>query len=825
MDIAVPNLPVPMSQLLRDLRLVLRSLSRRPGFFAVVVLTLALGIGANTAVFSVVNAVLRKPLPYRAPQELTLIWSRWSNFDKTWLSAAEFLDYERLTRLFQSAASWSENGEVALTGSEGAESVDAIGMTANMLDVVGMAPAVGRGFTPEEDLPNAPPVVMLGYDLWQRRYGGDRSVVDRTILVDGTQARVVGILPQEFRTPLEFQSRTPVQLIQPLGLDRSAPNRGNHGIYGIARMRPGVTAEAATAELTALTQRWTAEGLYPASMQFGAFAVSLVDEVSGPVRLALTVLGAAVILLLLLTTANVANLILVRSDGRAREMAVRAALGAGRRQLVRLALTESLLLSFAGGAAGLVLAWAGVRLLIARAPTTIPRLAEVTVNLEMLGFTLVLAVATGILFGLLPALSLTRVPLSQRLRDGGRGQSEGPATWRGRSLLVVAEMALAVLLVIGAGLTIRSFINLLDIDPGFDPSNTLTLRLSLPESQYPDDPSVVTFYQQLGDEVRQLPGVTTAGFVRVLPLADEIGDWGTEIEGKPVAPGEAGRSADWQVVTPGYFEAMKIRLVSGRLLDATDTPDGVQVIAINETLAREYFPGENPLGQRIRMGGPDRPWRTIVGVMADVHHQSLTTPVKRKWFVPHSQWAKSTGNPRRAMTLVARTSGDPRTLLEPVAALIHARNPDLAISKVATMEEVLAAATREQRFTMALMSGFAALALALAAVGIYGVISYSVNQRTREIGIRLALGAQTGAVRRLVLRQGLAPAVVGILSGLGLALLLSRYLRSLLYGVAPVDGLTFVTIPLLLLLVAAAAVLLPAVRASRVEPVEALRGE
>ncbi len=814
-----------MSQLLLDLRLVLRSLARRPGFFAVVVLTLALGIGANTAVFSVINAVLRKPLPYRAPEELTLIWSRWTNFDKTWLSDAEFLDYEGLSRLFQSAAAWSENGEVALTGGEGAESVGAIGMTANMLDVVGMAPAAGRSFTPEEDLPNAPPVVMLGYDLWQRRYGGNPAMVGRTILVDGAPARVVGVVPRAFRSPLEFQSRTPVQLIQPLGLDRSAPNRGNHGIYGIARMRPGVTAAAASAELAALTQRWTAEGLYPESMQFGAFAVSLVEEVSGPVRLALTVLAAAVILLLLLTTANVANLILVRADSRAREMAVRAALGAGRRQLIRLALTESLLLSFIGALAGLVFAWAGVRLLVARAPTTIPRLAEVSVNLEMLGFTLVLAIVTGVVFGLLPALSLSDIPLSQRLRDGGRGQSEGPGAWRGRSALVVAEMALAVLLVIGAGLTIRSFINLLDIDPGFDPSNTLTLRLSLPQSQYPDDPSVVTFYQQLGDEVRRLPGVTAAGFVRVLPLADDIGDWGTEIEGKPVAPGETGRSADWQVVTPGYFEAMKVRLVSGRLLDGRDTPDGVPVIAINETLAKEYFPGENPLGQRIRMGGPDRPWRAIVGVMGDVHHQSLTMPVKRKWFVPHSQWAKSTGNPRRAMTLVARTTGDPRALLEPVAALVHERNPDLAISKVATMEEVLAAATREQRFTMALMSGFAALALVLAAVGIYGVISYSVSQRTREIGIRLALGAQTGAVRALVLRQGLAPALVGIGSGVLLALLLSRFIRNLLYGVAPVDGLTFVAIPVLLLLVATAAVFLPALRASRVEPVEALRGE
>jgi len=814
-----------MSQFLLDLRLVLRSLSRRPGFCAVVILTLALGLGANTAVFSVVNAVLLKPLPYRAPEELTLIWSRWNNFDKTWLSDAEFLDYERLTRLFQGAASWAENGEAAITGGEGAESVEAVQMTANFLDVVGMAPAWGRGFTAEEDLPGAPPVAMLGYELWQRRYGGDRSLVGRTIAVDGAPVRVVGILPAAFRFPLEFQSRTPVQLVQPLGLDRSSPQRGNHGLYGIARRQPGITAEAASAELGALAHRWTEEGLYPVPMQFTAFAVALVDEVSGPMRLALVVLGASVLFLLLLTCANVANLILVRADSRAREMAVRAALGAGRRQLLRLALTESLLLSFSGALAGLGLAWAGMRLLIARAPTTIPRLAEVTINLEVLGFALAAATITGILFGLLPALSMTRIPLSQRLRDGGRGQSDGPAAWRGRSLLVMAEMALAVLLVIGAGLTIRSFINLLDIDPGFDSSHTLTLRLALPEHQYPDNPSVATFYQQLGDEVRRLPGVEDAGFVRVLPLLDDIGDWGTEIQGKPVAPGETGRSADWQVVTPGYFEAMRIRLVSGRLIDATDTPDGQQVIAINETLAKEYFPDENPLGQRIRMGGPDRPWRTIIGVMGDVHHQSLTSPVKRKWFVPHSQWANSSGNARRAMTLVARTTGDPRALLTPVAALINARGPDLTISRVLTLDEVVAAATREQRFTMALMTGFAGLGLLLAAVGIYGVISYTVSQRTREIGIRLALGAATGSVRSLVLRQGLAPALIGIAVGVGLALLLTRFLRSLLFGVAPVDGVTFVAIPVLLLLVAVAAALLPAFRASRVDPMEALRGE
>jgi putative ABC transport system permease protein len=814
-----------MPQSLLDLRVVLRSLARRPGFCLVVILTLALGIGANSAIFSVVNAVLLKPLPYRAPQELTLIWSRWNNFNKTWLSEAEFLDYEKLGRLFRSAAAWGENGEVALTGAEGPESVDAIGMTANLLDVVGMAPAWGRTFTADEDIPNGPAVVMLGYELWQRRYGGDRSLIGRTIEVDGQPSRVVGIMPRDFRFPLEFQRRTPVQLIQPVGLNRSNPARGSHGLYGVARMVPGVTSAAVTTELRALTRRWTEEGLYPPSMQFTAFAVPLTDEVSGGVRLALVVLGAAVGLLLLLTCANVANLILARADGRSREIALRSALGAGRGEIIRLALTESFVLALAGGLAGLGLAWAGVRLFVARAPTTIPRLTEVSVDWRVLGFTMFTSVVAGVLFGLAPALLATRQPLAEALRDGGRGQSGGPSGRRSRTLLVMAEMGLAVLLVIAAGLTIRSFRNLLSIDPGFDADRVLTLRLSLPQNGYPTNESIVGFYQRLGDQVRHLPGVQAAGFVRLLPLASEIGDAGMMIEGKPLGPGEPGRSADWEAVTPGYFEAMRMRLVRGRFIDSTDVTDGQQVIAINETLAREYFPGEDPLGQRIRVGNPTSPLRTIVGVIGDVHHNEITSQVKRMWFLPHSQWANSYGNTRPAMTLVVRTEGDPGSALEPVRALVRDIDANLTISQIASLDEVVAAATREQRFTMALMTGFAALALVLAAVGIYGVISYSVNQRTREIGIRLALGAEAGSVRALVLRQGLMPALAGIGGGLIAAGLLTRFLGSLLYGVAPLDPLTFVAIPMLLLLVATASVLLPASRASRVDPMEALRGE
>ncbi len=811
---------------MRTLRLAIRSLARRPSFVAIVVLTLALGIGANSAIFSVINAVLLKPLPYRDPGELALVWSRWANFDKTWVSEAEYIDYQGMTRFFRDVASWADNGEVALTGSQSAESVPAMQMTWNTLDLLGTPPAAGRVFTREEDVPNGPPVVMLGYDLWQRRFGGEARVLGTQIQLNGAPATVVGVLPRGFKFPLEFQSRSTAQIIQPIQTNRSAPVRGSHGQYAIGRLRPGVTTEQVSAELRALTTRWTRESLYPETMRFTAFAVPLLDEVSGKVRPALAVLAAAVALLLLLTCANVANLVLTRADGRNREVAVLTALGAGRAQLFRQALGEYLLLGVLGGVLGLGLGWAGVRVMAARAPSSIPRLSELSLDGRVLGFTLLLSLATGVLFALLPIARAGRMNIAQVLHEGARGASAGVGRRRGRSLLVAAEIALAVLLLIGAGLTVRSFAKLRQVDPGFSVRNALTLRLTLPQARYPDTASVVRFYQQLGDVVKVLPGVQAAGFIRVLPLAAEIGDAFTEIEGKPLPPGENGRSADWQTATPGLFEAMGMRLVKGRFFDATDTPDGQQVAIINEAFAREYLPGEDPLGHRIHtMSGDNAAWRIIVGVVGDYHHAGLLTPAKRTWFIPHNQWVHSNAFIRRSLTLVAKTSADPIALLKPVESIIKKMDPDLPVTQVQTMGDVLAAATQEQRFTMRLMAGFAGLALLLAAIGIYGVISYSVSQRTREIGIRLALGANQKMVRGLVLRQGLAPVAVGMALGLGAAVVLTRFLQKLLYGVAPLDPITFATIPVLLLGVAAGSVLLPAARASRVQPVEALRSE
>ena len=813
-----------MTTLLNDARLALRSLLRRPLFTSVVLLTLALGIGANAAIFSVVDAVLLRPLPYRDPGTLALIWSKWSNFDKTWISTREYFEYQRHDDLFAGLAAWADNGTVALTGDGSPESVETAGVSANVFEVLGVSPAGGRWITAAEDVPNGPRVAVVGWGLWQRRYGGDKALVGRTIQLDGASYAVVGILPREFRMPLEFQRRTRAEVFTPLGLDPSQPDN-SHGMFGLVRLKPGVTVAHVTRDLQVVAKRWTDEGQWPVSAHFSAFAVGLADEVNGGVRVALFILLGAVGLLLLLSSSNVANLLLTRADAREREMAVRTALGASRARMLQTSLTESLLLSFGGGALGLLLAWAGVRLLGAIAPTSIPRADELGVNATVMAFTLLLSIVTGLVFGAVPALRAARVNLGSSLREGGRSGSDGKARLRGRSLLVVTEMAVAVMLVIGAGLLAKSFRNLTAVNPGFDAHNVLTMRMSLPPATYAGNPELVRFYEELAVDVRRVPGVQAAGFVRVLPLAAEIGDAGLAIEGRPVATGESNRSADWQVVTPGYFEAMRTRLVRGRLFDARDTPESPQVIIINETLAAQYFANEDPIGKRIKFGSPTSPWREIVGIVGDTKHDGLMRAPKRQFFAPHNQFAASFGNTRRAMSLVVRTAGDPRDLVRALEAAVRAKDPSLPVTNVATLDDVMANTVREQRFATTLMAGFALLAMTLAAVGIYGVISYSVSQRTREIGVRLALGANAGAVRRLVIAQGMLPAVIGVACGVAGAAGLSRFVSGLLFGVSALDLATFAAIPLLLLLLALAATLVPAVRATRVDPMQALRYE
>jgi putative ABC transport system permease protein len=807
---------------MRELIRAARSLVRRPLFAIVVILTLGLGIGATSAIFSVIDAVLLKPLPYKDPGRLAMIWSRWSNFDKTWISPAEYFDYQRQSTLFADVAAWTDNGEVTITaaGSD-PSSATAKGVTANLLSVLGVTPFLGRGFTTAEDAPNGPPAVMVGYDLWQRRWGGDPGLVGRIIEIDGAPVQVVGVLPRTFRLPLEFQQLSHSQIIQPMQFNAANPGRGSHCCYGIARLRPGVTIATMTRDLGRLADQWTAQRLYPPDMHFTAFGVSLFDEVSGTARTALAVLGAAVILLLLLASVNVANLVLIRADERGHEAAVRSALGAGAGRMVREALREYLLLGLAGGVVGLALAWAGVHLLVAGAPTNVPRVADISVDWRVALFTLGVALLTGLGCSIAPLRHLLGVDIASALRDG-RGQSGDRRRRRARNLLIVAETFFAAVLLIGAGLLVRSFMALSRIDPGFRADHVLTMHLSIPATRYDTPRKANGFFREVGDAVRAIPGVTAAGFARLLPLATEMGDAGLRIKDQPVPQGQQGRQADWQAVSPGYFRTMGIPVVDGRAFDQRDGLEGAPVIAINQELAREYFPNQNPIGQSIQVGR-DSVWRQVVAVIGDVHHNGLLGDFKRGFYIPEDQWSLAYRSPRRAMTLVVRTAGDPRAVLGAVRAAVRRIDAAVPPTDVATMGDVLASATQEQRFTMALMAGFALLALVLAAVGIYGVIAYSVGQRTREIGIRMALGANLGSVRRLVLRQGVLPALLGVGCGVIVSLGLVRFLRGLLYGVAPLDPVTFALTPLLLMAVAAASVLIPAVRASRVDPVEALR--
>lgn len=814
-----------MAEIPRHLRLAVRSLLRRPTFCFLVVLTLGLGTGASAAILSVVNGVLLRPPPYRDPGRLALIWSRWSNFDKTWLSSAEYADYQRQDRLFEEVAAWAENGELAITGNgQPPESVVWTQMTANTLSVLGVRPALGRTFSSVEDKPNGPNVALAGYDLWRRRWGGDSGIVGRSIELDGEPFEIVGVLPRDFRFPLEFRNRNIAQIVLPLGLDPGASNRGGHFLHGVARLRPEVNAAMATTGLQELARGWTKQGLYPEEMRFTAFSVPVLDEISGNARPALAVLSAAVAFLLLLTLANVASLILIRADSRHREIAVRTALGGGMRDLLRLALTEGLLLALAGGFLGLALAGSGVRVLLANAGSTFPRASEIAVDGRVVAFTAVVALACGLFCGLIPLARASRLNVTEALRDG-RGRRDGAARRRTRGALIVVESALAVLLLVGAGLTLRSFVNLNRIDAGFDDRHALSVRVSLPRSRYGSVERADGFFRTFGDRVRHLPGVEAAGFVRLLPLATTMGDSWLSIEGKPTPPRTPGRSADWQAVSPGYFEAMKIRLVRGRFFSEADSPDGEQVIAVNETLAREYFPGEDPIGRRIQLGSPEMPWRTVVAVVGDVLHNGLLASPKRGFYVPQAQWSRTYRAPLRSVTLVVRSAVDPDALLPPLRRIVQDLDVDLPLTAVTTLSQVRAAAEEEQRFTASVLSALAALALVLAAIGIYGIISYAVSLRTLEIGIRMALGANAGSVRGLVLRQGLAPALGGTLAGLAAAWALTVRLRSLLYGVAPLDPFTYTLIPLVLLAVAFASVLVPAVRASRVDPVEALRAE
>ncbi len=816
--------PALLESTWQDLRYGARTLFRSPGFAVIAILTLALGIGANAAIFSVLNAVLLRPLPWPEPDRAVMIWSKWTAFDKTWVAEGEVVDYRRRSQTLQEVATWSE-GQVNLTGDQEPERVAGARVSANTFSTLGVAPMIGRTFTVQEDLPNGPRLVILGYGLWNRRYSADASVVGRSILINGTSFEVVGIMPPGFVLPTDFRNPEPTQLWTPLQMNPAATDHGSHGLYAAGRLKPGATVRQAADELHGIARAMTSEGLYPIQMQFDTVVLSLADEVVGSVRRSIWLLSGAVGFLLLIACANVANLLLARAEARQREMAVRSALGANRVRMLRQLLTESLVLTAASAVVGLGLAYAGVRLVAWWNPADIPRVASVGLDVSVLVFTAVVALLTSVLFSLAPALRALRIDLTESLKDGGQGVSSGGARQRFRNGLVVAQMALAVLLLVGAGLMLRSLWSLQAVPIGFDPTNVLTMRVALPQASYASPEHVVAFYERLVGRVRTLPGVRTAGAARLLPLGSTIGDFGLMVEGYVPQPGSNAKG-DWQIVTDGYVEAMGERVVRGRTITPADTSDSQLIALVNEELARAYFAGRDPIGGRLKIGGdPKRPWVTIVGVVADVRHNGITEVIKEKFYIPHRQWHMSVGNPIRSMALVVKTDIDPLTLVAPIRQEIRGLDPNLPVANVRAMSEVVGATLSSPRFTGFLLVTFATIALALSAIGVYGVLSYLVSRRTREIGIRLAIGAGRAQVLRMVLGSGLALAFSGVALGLTLALVAARFMRTMLYGVGPADPLTFVAVGVTLSLVALLSSLVPAWRATRVNPVVALKTE
>jgi putative ABC transport system permease protein len=804
-----------------------RGLWRSPGTTTAAVITLALGIGAASAIVTVVRATLLAPLPYAEPDRRVMIWSRWVSFDKTWVSDQEIYDFRRQATTMTAVAGWT-TAQQNLTGDGEPVRVGVGLVTANTFDVLGARPLLGRTMTVEEDRPGSAPVAVLGHGLWQSRFGGDAAVVGRRIVLNDLPVEVVGVMPRGFRLPTDFteDAAEPTELWRAIQFDEADAERGSHGYYAAAVLAPGETAASATDELKALTRAMTDQGLYPVPMQFTAFAVSFDDEIRGSVRPAMWLLSAAVACLLLIACANVANLLMVRADARVREMAVRSAVGATIERLTRQLLTESLILAVTGSALGLGLAAAALRALMALDPTSLPSLSPVRLDAVVVVVTVALGLVTTLVVGVLPAVRTLRVNLVESLREGGQQATVGPTRQRLRSALVVAEVTLALMLVVGAGLMARSLAALGRIPLGFDPEGVLTMRLALPSARYDTPEKAVEFYRRLLERVRGLPDVTAAGVVRVLPLATTIGDRGVDVEGYDEPPGQ-GAKGDWQVASDGAFEAMGTRLVRGRWFTAADTTRSSLVVVVNETMARTYWRDGQAVGGRVRIGSMQsgRPWAVVVGIVADERHNGVTGVVKEKFYVPHSQWHVAVGGAMRNAFVVARVTGDPMAMAGPIRGIVGDMDPALPIAAVRPMADVVSTALATSRLTGFLLGSFAAIALLLAAVGLYGVLSSLVARRTHEIGIRMAMGAERGQVLGMVLGHGLSLTLGGIALGLAGALAASRSMRSLLYEVAPTDPLTFVAVPLVLIAVGAIASLVPAVRAIRVDPVRALRVE
>jgi putative ABC transport system permease protein len=819
-----------MGVLSQDLRYGFRVMRKSPGFVVIAVLALALGTGANTAIFSLVNALLLRPISYENPNRLAMVWEKSvkRGLGQIPTSLLNFTDLRADNKSFEDLAAFTDSS-FNLTGAAEPEKVTGVRVTASLLSLLGRPPLKGRLFITGEDQAQASHSLILSHHLWQRSFGSNANLIGQTVALNGESYTVVGIMPPDFKFPPTFSSTVAssqftmprADLWVPLTKDAVPEAREGRTIYMIGRLKPGVTATAAQAEMNVIASRLQKE--YPAvDADMEVDVIPLRQQVTGDIKPALLVLFGAVGCVLLIACANVANLLLAKASGRQKEVAIRIALGATRLRIIQQLLTESLLLSLAGGLLGSILGILAVRYLITFTPPSMPKPDNIGINAPVLLFTLFLSVFTSFIFGLVPALQASKSDLNETLKEGGRGNSGGAKQNRVRSLLVIAEVALALVLLIGAGLMIKSFVRLQNVNPGFNPENLITLELQLPQNKYGEKDRQAAFQQQVVERLAEIPGVESAGAVNYLPFSGTEFNSGVTIEGRPpVANANERPRAFFRDISPNYFKAMGIPVRQGRPFAESDNKDAPAVVIINEAAARRFYPNEDPLGKRFKQGRAEsrNPWVMVVGIVGGVSHTALGVASQPEVYLPFQQ------NPDATITLVARTRSDPRSLAATVRREVSVLDKDLPVSNVKFMDEIVAGSVSQPRVYALLLGVFAGLALVLAAIGIYGVISYSVTQRTHEVGIRMALGAQTKDVLALIIKQGMALALVGIFLGLIVSLALTRVLASQLYGVSSTDPVTFTAISLLLIFVAAIACYIPALRATKVDPLIAVRYE
>jgi putative ABC transport system permease protein len=807
-----------MTGLLQDLHYAIRQLRKSPGFTVVAVVTLALGIGANTAIFSVANGVLLRDLPFHDPQRLALLWSVGRDDNRDQLSFTDIDDYRSQNHVFENVVAFG-NWSATFTGADTPARIPGMQVSDGYLSLMRVKPLLGRDFLPEEQIEGKDQVILLTYGLWQDRFAGDPQIVGKQLSLGGKPYTIVGVTPKDFPMLPVTLVDGPAQFYRPVAEKHDDKERFSRHLRAIARLKPGVSLEQAQADLQ-VVHRGLAKQFPDEYSTTGVRAVKLRDDITSGLRPALLVLLGAIGFLLLIACANVSNLLLARALARQKEIAIRSALGAKRARLVRQVLTESVVLALCGGAAGILLAFWSTNVIVAIGRKVIPQLAAVSLDGRVLAFTASLSLVTGLLFGLFPAVRVSAITLSDTLKEGARNISVSHDTFR--KALAATEIALSLVLLAGAGLLLRSFSKLYGIDPGFRSDHLLTMEIALPSAKYPagtDKP--LAFYRDLLGRINALPGVERAGAVNVLPLGANFDTAGTEPEGFVHGPGETPYPERY-IVTPSYLAAVGIRLVRGRLLTEADQENAPLVALISNTAAARWWPSQDPIGRRVKVPGFDyqpQPWRTVVGVVQDVKQAGLDAPPTMQIYLPHAQYRNG------GLTLVVRTKSDPLNLAAEVRGQVTEVDPEQAVSNIASMDQVLFDSISSRRFSATLLGALAGLGLLLASVGVYGVISYGVSQRTREIGIRMALGAARGDVLSLVVGEGVKLLLLGVGAGAISSLLLTPVLSGLLFGVSPRDPVAFAASAVFLAAVALLACYVPARRASRIDPMVALRYE